>query len=161
MRLDEIDLNILRILQQNGRITNVQLSSEIGLSPAPTLERVRKLESQGIIQSYHAMLNAQKMGLNVVVFIEVSLNLHRESPIEHFMEAIRNMPEVVECFHITGDADFLLKIYAADIDAYQKLIIEKIAKLPEVGKVLSKVVLSTVKRSMELPLPAPHAPLKV
>ena len=115
MKLDKIDYNILRILQERGRVTNAQLASEVGLSPAPTLERVRKLETTGLIESYHAQVNAEKMGLSIIVFIEVRLNYHSHFKIEQFIEQIAALPEIVEAYHITGDSDFLLKMYAADI----------------------------------------------
>jgi DNA-binding Lrp family transcriptional regulator len=152
MKLDEIDFKILNILQANGRITNVQLSNEIGLSPAPTLERVKKLEHAGFIESYHALLNGQKLGLGVTVFLEVSLNTHKENAIEQFMNDIQKLPEVVECYHITGTADFLLKIYAENIAAYQNILIHKIGKTSDVGHVHSKIVLGVVKKSMQLPI---------
>jgi Lrp/AsnC family transcriptional regulator, leucine-responsive regulatory protein len=154
MKLDEIDLKILAILQLNGRITNVQLSQEIGLSPAPTLERVRKLEQHGYIKDYHALLNPERLGLNVMIFIEVSLNLHKDSSIDNFMEEIAKIPEVVECYQITGGADFLMKIYAENINNYQRIIVDKLAKLADVGKLQSKVVLNAVKDTTALPIPA-------
>lgn len=152
MKLDDIDFKILNILQANGRITNVQLSNEIGLSPAPTLERVKKLETSGFIESYHAILNGQKLGLGVIVFLEVSLNVHKESIIEQFMLEMQKLPEVVECYHITGAADFLLKIYAENIASYQNILIHKIGKSHDIGHVHSKIVLGTVKKSMQLPI---------
>lgn len=157
MKLDEIDFKILDILQTNGRITNVQLANQVGLSPAPTLERVRKLEQNGFIESYHALLDAERLGLTVIVFVEVSLNLHKDANIESFMEQIVQIPEVVEVYHITGGADFLLKIYADNISSYQRLIVDKIARVPDVNKLQSKVVLSTVKRSLKLPIDAERA----
>jgi DNA-binding Lrp family transcriptional regulator len=156
MKLDEIDLKILAILQADGRITNVQLSQQIGLSPAPTLERVRKLEQNGYIKSYHAQLDPEKLGLNVMIFIEVSLNLHKDSSIESFMEEIAKIPEVVECYQITGGADFMMKIYAENINNYQRIIVDKLAKLADVGKLQSKVVLNSVKDTTQLPIPAPQ-----
>ena len=156
MKLDEIDLKILAILQGDGRITNVQLSQQIGLSPAPTLERVRKLEQGGYIKSYHAQLDPEKLGLNVMIFIEVSLNLHKDSSIESFMEEIAKIPEVVECYQITGGADFMMKIYAENINNYQRIIVDKLAKLADVGKLQSKVVLNSVKDTTQLPIPAPQ-----
>jgi len=157
MKLDEIDFKILDILQTNGRMTNVQLANQVGLSPAPTLERVRKLEQNGFIESYHALLDAERLGLTVIVFVEVSLNLHKDANIESFMEQIVQIPEVVEVYHITGGADFLLKIYADNISSYQRLIVDKIARVPDVNKLQSKVVLSTVKRSLKLPIDAERA----
>lgn len=152
MKLDKIDYNILRILQERGRVTNAQLASEVGLSPAPTLERVRKLESTGLIESYHALVNAEKLGLSVIVFIEVRLNYHSHFKIEKFIEEITALPEIVEAYHITGDSDFLLKMYATDISDYQQFIVDKLSKIDGVGHIQSKVVMSSVKKDMGLPL---------
>lgn len=152
MKLDRIDFNILRILQDRGRITNAQLASEVGLSPAPTLERVRKLEAAGFIQSFHAKVNAQQLGLNVIVFIEVKLNYHSHFKIEKFIETIEKIPEIVEAYHITGDGDFLLKMFATSISDYQQFIVDKLSKIDGVGHIQSKVVMSTIKREMGLPM---------
>lgn len=152
MKLDRIDFNILRILQERGRITNAQLASEVGLSPAPTLERVRKLETGGLIQSFHAKVDAEQLGLNVIVFIEVKLNYHSHFKIEKFIETIGEIPEIVEAYHITGDGDFLLKMFANSISDYQQFIVDKLSKIDGVGHIQSKVVMSTIKREMGLPM---------
>jgi Lrp/AsnC family leucine-responsive transcriptional regulator len=155
LKLDEIDVRILQQLQVNGRITNVQLSEKVGLSPAPTLERVKKLENAGLIQSYGALLDAEKLGLSVVVFIEVSLRLHENSDLWHFIQEMEAIPEIVECYHITGEADFLLKVHAETINAYQQLVMEKLAKVRDIARIHSKVVLATIKHHTGLPL-LPH-----
>lgn len=152
MKLDKIDFNILRILQERGRITNAQLASEVGLSPAPTLERVRKLESSNLIQSYHALVNAEKLGLGIIVFIEVRLNYHSHFKIEQFIETIRDLTEIVEAYHITGDGDFLLKMFTSSISDYQQFIVDKLSKIDGVGHIQSKVVMSTIKKEMSLPM---------
>ena len=123
VRLDEIDRKILDILQANAKITNAQLSKEIGLSPAPTLERVKKLETSGIIKSYHAKLDTDKLGLGVQTFVQVSLKGHNKKNIDIFMNEVNQIPEVIECHHITGSGDFILKVIASDIQAYQKLML--------------------------------------
>ena len=125
MKLDKIDYSILKILQERGRVTNAQLASEVGLSPAPTLERVRKLEVSGMIQSYHALVDPEKIGLAITVFIEVKLNYHSHFKIEQFIDSIK---------------------------AYQKFIVEKLSKIDGVGHIQSKVVLSTIKNEMVLPI---------
>ncbi|MCE3007730.1 MAG: Lrp/AsnC family transcriptional regulator [Bacteroidetes bacterium] len=153
MKLDNIDLKILRILQQQGRITNVLLSSEIGLSPAPTLERVKKLEQAGYIQSYHARINPELLNLNVMIIVEISLNIHQDANIEAFMAEIRKIPEIVECYHVTGDADFLLKVFVRDMSEYQRLVNEKISKVPHLGRIQSRVVMGVVKDQQGVPVP--------
>lgn len=152
MKLDKIDYNILKILQEKGRITNAQLATDVGLSPAPTLERVRKLETTGYISSYHALVNPEMLGLSITVFIEVRLNYHSHFKIEQFIETITALPEVIEAYHITGDGDFLLKMYTASISDYQRFIVEKLSKIDGVGHIQSKVVLSQIKRKMILPM---------
>lgn len=152
MKLDKIDYSILKILQERGRVTNAQLASEVGLSPAPTLERVRKLEVSGMIQSYHALVDLEKIGLAITVFIEVKLNYHSHFKIEQFIDSIKALPEIVETYHITGDGDFLLKMHTQSISDYQKFIVEKLSKIDGVGHIQSKVVLSTIKNEMVLPI---------
>ena len=109
-KLDKIDLKILRILQGNSKITNLELSKQIGLSPAPTLERVKKLETTGVIESYHAQVNPNTIGLNVKTFVLVSLAWHKENALNHFLDKIKAIEEITECYIITGEADFLIKI---------------------------------------------------
>jgi DNA-binding Lrp family transcriptional regulator len=153
-KLDQIDHKLLEILQQNAKITNAQLSKEVGLSPAPTLERVKKLESLGIIQSYHAQVDRDKIGLGVSTFVTVTLTGHKKQVTESFVQQINLIPEVIECHHITGTGDFILKIIAKDIMAYQKLMLEKVSEIKEVDSMQSMVILSTFKDSKVLPIPA-------
>jgi DNA-binding Lrp family transcriptional regulator len=152
IKLDHIDKKILEILQKDGKITNAQLSKEIGLSPAPTLERVKKLESNGIIKSYHAVIDKEKLGIGVTVFVLITLSSHKLSQINSFAEKMNMIEEVVECYHITGQADFLLKILTKDIPTYQKLILEKLSKIEEIGSMQSMISLASFKESKVLPL---------
>ena len=112
MKIDRTDKKILEILQKNAKITNAKLSHEIGLSPAPTLERVRKLEARGIISGYHAKLNMSKVGLGVSTFVMVSLKGHNKKNIDSFLDKIKDVENIVECHHITGSGDFILRIVA-------------------------------------------------
>ncbi|MCU0469242.1 MAG: Lrp/AsnC family transcriptional regulator [Arcicella sp.] len=153
IKLDQIDHKVLEILQQNAKITNAQLSKEIGLSPAPTLERVKKLETSGIIESYHAQLNRDKVGLGVTTFVTITLIGHKKQVTESFVSQINMIPEVIECHHVTGSGDFLLKIIAKDISSYQKLMLEKINEIEEVAGTQTMVILSTFKESKVLPIP--------
>jgi DNA-binding Lrp family transcriptional regulator len=152
IKLDSTDRKILEILQLNGKITNAQLSQDVGLSPAPTLERVRKLEQAGFIKSYHAKVDTQKLGLGVTIFLLVTLSGHKKNQIMSFVEKIDKVPEVVECYHITGQGDFLLKILTRDINSYQSLILEKLVEIDEIGNMQSMVVLSSFKDSKVMPL---------
>jgi len=150
MALDRIDKKILFHLQKNARITNAQLSKEIGLSPAPTLERVKKLETLGLIDGYHAKVNRKKLDLGVCVFIQASLVATDKSKFESFKTKINDIPEVVECHHMTGAADFLIKIFTKDIDTYNKFVLDKLISLEEIGNLQSMVVLDTYKESKVL-----------
>ncbi len=153
LKLDQIDRKVLDILQSNAKITNAQLSKEIGLSPAPTLERVKKLEQSGIIQSYHAQLNRERVGLTVTTFIQVTLTGHRKEVTDTFVEKIYEIPEIIECHHITGSGDFLLKVISKDISSYQKLLLEKINEIEQVANTQTMVILSTFKESKVMPIP--------
>ncbi len=153
VKLDKIDRKILEILQSNAKITNAQLSKDIGLSPAPTLERVKKLETSGIISSYHAQLDTDKIGLGVQTFVQVSLKGHNKQNIDLFLNEINNIPEVIECHHITGSGDFILKIISSDIHSYQKLMLEKVSEIDVVDGLQSMIILSTFKDSKVMPVP--------
>jgi len=153
LKLDKIDRKILDILQSNAKITNAQLSKEIGLSPAPTLERVKKLENSGIIKSYHAKLDTDKIGMGVGTFVYVTLKGHNKQNIEVFIDAISNIDEIIECHHVTGSGDFVLKVIAADISSYQKLMLERVSDISVVDNLQSMVILSTFKDSKVLPIP--------
>ena len=118
MKIDNIDKKILSILQKNAKITNAKLSKEIGLSPAPTLERVRKLETQGIISGYHAKLNMSKIGLGVSTFVMVTLKGHNKKNITSLIDKIKKVENIVECHHITGSGDFILRVVAKNIESY-------------------------------------------
>jgi Lrp/AsnC family leucine-responsive transcriptional regulator len=151
-KIDDIDRKILEILQARAKITNARLSEEIGLSPAPTLERVKKLEQMGIITSYHAKLDPEKLGLGVTTFVLATLSGHNRANIERFITEIEKIPEVIECHHITGAGDFILKVIARDIGSYQKLMLEKVTEIEQVDNMQSMVVLSTFKDSKIIPV---------
>jgi len=154
VKLDATDRKILEILQANSNITNAQLAKEIGLSPAPTLERVNKLESSGVIKSYHAVINPASVGLGVSTFVMASLKGHNKENIEKFISAIKRIPEIVECHHVTGAGDFILKIVCVDISAYQQLMLERVSNIDVVDSLQSMVILSTFKDSRTLPIPS-------
>jgi len=153
-KFDKIDRKILDILQADGRITNAQLSKDIGLSPAPTLERVKKLENTGIIKSYHAKLDTAKIDLGVSTYVMVSLKAHNKSNIDVFIDAINGVDEIIECNHVTGSHDFILKVITKDIASYQKLMLERVSEIEVVDSMQSMVILSTFKDSKVLPIPS-------
>jgi Lrp/AsnC family leucine-responsive transcriptional regulator len=151
-QLDHIDLQILRLLQENVKISNIQLSAMIGLSPAPTLERVKKLEKAGIIKNYHAELNREALGLNIQTFMQITLSRHKNNAINNFIEQINGIENITECYHITGSSDYLLKIVVKDMPAYERLVMDKLSKIEEIAQMQTQVILSTVKKSNTLPL---------
>jgi DNA-binding Lrp family transcriptional regulator len=145
MKIDATDIKILNILQRNGRITNSALAKEINISPPPTLERVKKLEKSGVIKKYVALLDPTTVGHGTHTFVEVMLRGHTKENVTQFIEAARAMDEIMECHHVTGDADFLLKIVVKDIPAYEDLVLHKLTTLPHVSNLKTMVVLSTFK----------------
>ncbi len=150
-KLDKIDLKILKLLQENSKITNLDLSKKIGLSPAPTLERVRKLEATGIIESYHAQVSAAKIGLSVQTFVLVSLAWQKEDALNRFLKKIQEIDEITECYIITGEADFLIKIVCKDIPTYEQLLFKTLSQIEEIERLKTLMTLSTVKNSKVLP----------
>lgn len=150
-KLDKIDLKILKILQNNSKITNLELSKQIGLSPAPTLERVKKLESTSIIESYHAIVNPTSIGLNVKTFVLVSLAWQKEKALNNFLEKVKAIEEITECYIITGEADFLIKIICKDIPTYEQLLFKTLSQIEEIERLKTLMTLSTVKNSKILP----------
>lgn len=150
-KLDKIDLRILQILQENSKITNLDLSKKIGLSPAPTLERVKKLETSGLIQSYHAHVSALKLGLNVKTFVLVNLAWQMEKALDNFIKKVEAIPEIIECYIITGEADILLKVVCKDIPTYEEMLFKTLSQIEEIERMKTLMTLSTVKNSSVLP----------
>lgn len=152
LELDKIDYQILKILQESGRITNLQLSNDIGLSPAPTLERVRKLENSGYIKSYHALVDEELLGLGIKTFIQIQLDFHENNTIQVFLSEVKAIKEITECHHVTGQADFLLKVYVKDMKAYERLIMDKISRISVVKTFQTMMIMSTNKKEPAIPL---------
>jgi len=153
MKLDDVNKQILSILQENGSITNSDLAQKIGLAPASTLERVKKLEKNGIIKKYVALVDSDKIGKEVMSFVEISMNKHTVDTIKLFSREIANIPEVLECHHITsGDKDFLLKVITRSIKHYETFALEKLSVIPNVGKISTLFVLSTIKSETAITL---------
>ena len=152
MKIDTIDKKILEILQRNAKITNAKLSKEIGLSPAPTLERVRKLEAKGIISGYNAKLDMSKIGLGVSTFVMVTLKGHNKKNLVSFLDKIKDVNNVIECHHITGSADFILKVVSQNIESYQELMLETVSEIEVTDSLQSMVILSTFKDSKVMPI---------
>ena len=150
--LDAIDWNILRALQDNARIANVDLAEEVNLSPSPCLARVRALERGGFISRYVTLLDPAAVGLGVSVFVQVRLEKQIESSLNVFEKAIAARPEVMECYLMTGTSDYLLRVVVPDLLEYQRFVAD-LSKIPGVGNIQSSVALKQVKYKTALPLP--------
>jgi DNA-binding Lrp family transcriptional regulator len=153
MMLDSIDWKILSLLQSDARISNVELADAVGLSPSPCLARVRALEQAGYISRYVSLLDALKVGLKVSVFIQVALEKQVERALEVFETAICERPEVMECYLMTGEADYLLRVLVPDIQALEAFIMQFLSRVPGVGNIKSSFALKQVKYQTALPLP--------
>lgn len=152
MELDTLDRRILSALQRDGRLQNVELAKEVGLSPSPCLRRVRILEEAGVIERYVAVLNATKVGKGLTVFARVWLKGQDVETVDHFTEEVRKFPEVVECHLMAGDCDFLLRIVAADLDDYRQFQIKHLTRIKGVQSVKTEIPMQKVKLTSELPL---------
>lgn len=153
MSIDPFDRAILQRLQREGRISNQDLAEAVNLSASPCLRRVRRLEEEGIIEGYCARLNARKLGLNLMAFIQISMDRHTPERFARFEETIANYPEVLECHLITGQAaDYQLKVVVADMDAYQQFLLNKITRIEGVSGVHSSFVLKSPINGTALPV---------
>lgn len=152
LRLDQIDFKILKLLQENSNRTTKSLAEELQMSTTPVFERIKKLEKEGYIDQYVAILNAKKLGLKQTVFIGITLQGHTRSYLEKFVKQINDFPEVIECHRVTGNFDYLLKLVVEDVEAYEKFIITKLTLLPYLGSVQSYIALSKGKQTHELNL---------
>lgn len=150
MKIDSIDKQILTILQQDARITNVELAGKIGISPPAMLERVKRLEKNGIIKRYVAIVDPMKVSKGIFALVSVSLSAHQLSSIDQFTRQIKKLDEVLECYHVAGEEDFILKIAVSSIEEYEKFILSKLTKINGVCKVNTKFVLSTVKYNTKI-----------
>lgn len=153
IKFDDIDLQILDILQRKGRLSNAKLAEMVGLSAPPMLERVKKLERSGVIKSYRAILDAAKIGRSFFVFAAINLDVKALAGVTDFERAVFTMPEVLECHHIAGDIDFLLKVHVTDQEDYKRFVTECLAPIDGIKGIRSWVVLSTFKDSNEIHLP--------
>jgi DNA-binding Lrp family transcriptional regulator len=154
MILDRTDLAILAALQQDGRIANVALASRVALSESACLRRVRALEEAGVIERYAALLNQGAVGLPDSVFVEVSLTREQQEDLDAFESAVRKLPEVMECYLMSGEYDYLLRVVVANTADYERLHREHITRLPGVARVRSSFALRTVAKHTALPLRA-------
>lgn len=153
MKLDAIDKKILELVQQDGRIPNAELAERVGLSPSPCLRRLRLLEKRGFISRYVAWVDQKQVGLPVSIFISITLDRQSENALEHFENEIRSYPEVLECYLMTGTRDYLLRVVAADVEAYERFLKEKLTRVKGVASIESSFALNQVKYTNQLPIP--------
>lgn len=151
--MDKIDRSIVLLLQKDGKITIKQIAERLNLTTTPIFERVKKLEREGYIKSYKAILDRKKVGLQLMVFCNVTLNLHQTDYLKKFEKDIQQFPEVVECYHVAGTFDYLIKIYAENMERYQDFLSNKLASLDNISKVQSSFVMTEVKDFAYLPIP--------
>ena len=157
MELDRYDHLILDALQNDGRISNVQLAQAVNLSESASLRRVRALEDEGYIDRYAALLNQAKAGLSGNVFVHIGLHREEQSELAAFEDAIREIPEVMECYLMTGEFDYLLRVVVANMADFERLHNESLTRLPGVARVNSSVAIRTVQKTTQLPLPSSPA----
>jgi Lrp/AsnC family leucine-responsive transcriptional regulator len=150
--LDPIDRRIVAALQADGRLTNLELAERVGLSPSPCLRRVKRLERDGYIETYRAMLQRNRLGLGLTVFVGVKIGGHANVEAEAFQEAVVAMPEVVACHLVSGEADYLLEVVVPDLEHYQRFLVGKLLALPIVREVRSNIAIQTLKAGAPLPL---------
>lgn len=150
--LDAIDRRILRVLQENARIPNVELAQAVGLSPSPCLRRVRDLEERGVVRRYVGLVDPGAVGLPVSVVVQVSLERQVENALETFEKAVQERPEVMECYLMTGDADYLLRVVVPDLESFQRFLMDHLTRVPGVASIKSSFALRQVKYLTALPL---------
>lgn len=152
MQLDAVDLRILQELQNDSSLSNVELARRVHLSPSPCLARVRAMEAGGVIRQYVALLDAKTLGLSLNVFISISLQRQTRAELEAFEAAVSARDEVMECYLMSGDADYLLRVAVPDLAALERFIIEQLSPLPQVEKIRSSFALKQVRYKTALPL---------
>ncbi|MCP4305444.1 MAG: Lrp/AsnC family transcriptional regulator [bacterium] len=148
--LDETDKTILRLLQANGRVSNAEVARQVGLSAPATHARVKRLEENGVVRQYSTLLNREAIGYDMVCFINVSLQLHQFEAIERFKELMQDMPEVLECYHITGEFDYLLKAVFRNRDELQEFVVNKLTPIPGMARINTSLALIEIKATQQL-----------
>ncbi|HJQ55514.1 MAG TPA: Lrp/AsnC family transcriptional regulator [Vineibacter sp.] len=150
--VDAIDCRIITALQQDGRLSNIDLAERVGLSPSPCLRRVKRLEREGYIEAYRAMLRRDRIGLGFTVFIGVKIDGHADERAEVLQDAVVAMPEVIACHMVSGESDYLLEVIVPDLEHYQRFLLGKLLNLPIIKEVRSNIAIQTLKAAAPLPL---------
>ena len=151
-KLDDIDRRIVQALQADGRMSILDLAAQVGLSPSPCARRVRLLEEAGVIKGYVAVIDQEKLGLPVSVFASIKLERQREEELDRFGAAVQRWPEVADCYLMTGQRDYLLRIIVSDLAAYERFLKDKLTRLDNVASIESSFALGQVKRSFSVPV---------
>lgn len=151
-RLDARDLQIVRALQDDGRLSNLDLAQRVNLSPSPCLRRVRLLEESGVIRGYSADADPRALGLNVTAFIRITLTRHDRDAVARFESRVRDIDEILDCHLLTGEADYLLRVMVPDLDAYEGFVRNRLHAIPGIASITTSLVYGTVKSSRVFPL---------
>jgi Lrp/AsnC family transcriptional regulator, leucine-responsive regulatory protein len=152
MNLDETDIKLLCLLQANSNLTNKELAAKVSLSPTPVFDRVKRLEKEGYIRKYTAILDADRLSKGFVVFCNIRLKQHSKALGKQFMEAITVLEEVTECYNISGEYDFMIKIHVQSMKDYQDFVLNTLGEIDSIGNLHSIFVMGTIKQSYALPL---------
>jgi DNA-binding Lrp family transcriptional regulator len=160
IKLDAIDYRILDALQRNARISQVELAERVGLSPSPCVRRVKILEQAGVIRGSVTLVDAAAVGLPISIFIQVTLERQIESALQVFEQHIAGYPELMECYLMTGDADYLLRVVVPDLHSYQRFLMERLTQIPGVANIKSSFALRQVQYRTALPLPSAEPPAR-
>ena len=152
MIMDKIDRHILQVLQQNGKLQNNDLAQMVGLSASPCLRRVKQLEDDGVIEKYVALIDPVKVNLGLTVFARIWLKEQSAKTVNHFVESIQDLPEVVECQLMAGDCDFFLRIVVSDLEAYRQFQIQRLNRISGIQNVKTEIPLQKIKQTTELPI---------
>ena len=152
MQLDRFDRKILDLLQQDGRISNVDLAQQVSLSESACLRRVRALEKAGLVERYAAILDQKQLGLSGTVFVHIALCREEQSELAAFEEAVQKIPEIMECYLMTGEFDYLLRLIVSDMADFERLHNDALTRLPGVARVNSSIAIRTVRRTTKLPI---------
>lgn len=152
LNLDATDLRILEYLQSQARLSNVELSERVRRSPSQCYRRLRRLEESGVVRGYAALLDRERLGLGVMAFVSVALEKHGEHPARAFHQAVQDYPEILECYAVSGEADYLLRVVAPDLKAFSDFLMHRLMRLPVVANVRSSILLDELKATTALPL---------
>jgi len=150
--IDDTDKSILRLLQHNSKLTIKEIAGKLNLTPTPIFERIKRLEKENYITSYRAVIDRKKIGLSLLVFCNISLKQHEATFIAKFEKDVQQFSEIIECYHIGGMSDYLIKVVAKDMDTYQNFVAKKLASIDNIGQVQSSFVMTEVKSTADFPV---------